>query len=191
VTLRQTHSAIARVIDAPPADVIEADAVVTRAPGLAVAVLTADCAPVLMMDAKAGVVAAAHAGWRGALGGILESAVEAMVSLGASRDRISAAVGPCISAHAYEVGDEFKASFTVKDPAYAAFFWSGPSNRAHFDLPAFVGARIAAIGNPHLDVLQECTAQNESKFFSYRRSQKRAEPDYGRQISAIVLSSGG
>ncbi len=190
VTLRQTHSAKAAILDEapPPGVVIEADAIVTSRRGLAIAVLTADCAPVLLADFDAGVIAAAHAGWRGALGGILEAAVSAMQSLGAEPKRIRAAVGPCISAAAYEVGDDFKSAFTAAATGYADFFRAGPNaGKPHFDLPRFVSNRLEEQGLPEVEVSRLCTFERESKFFSYRRSQKRVEPDYGRQISAIVL----
>ncbi|MBC8049204.1 MAG: peptidoglycan editing factor PgeF [Chitinophagales bacterium] len=190
VTLRQTHSALAAVLDeAPlPGVVIDADAIVTRTPGLAVAVLTADCAPVLLTDIEAGVVAAAHAGWRGALGGILKATVVAMQTLGAKPERIYAAVGPCISVDAYEVGDDFKATFTAAAPDNAEFFEPGPNGgKPHFDLARFVSLRLQQQGITQIEVPSLCTLGCESDYFSYRRSQQRGEPDYGRQISAIVL----
>lgn len=189
VTLRQTHSAIAKILTgAPPAGaVIEADAIVTAQRGLAVAVLTADCAPVLFADLQAGVVAAAHAGWRGALGGILEQTVKAMSAIGAQPERIVAVVGPCISAPSYEVGDDFKATFLAKAPEYATFFSNDFGPKPHFDLPRFVRRRLEALNIGRVDILDHCTLLNESKFFSYRRSQQRGEPDYGRQISAILV----
>lgn len=190
VTLRQTHSAHAAILDEPPPSgaVIDADAIVTSRRGLAAAVLTADCAPVLLADMEAGVVASAHAGWRGALGGILEATVDAMQTLGARPDRIQAAVGPCISLAAYEVGDDFKKTFTTLTPGNAEFFEPGPNGgKPHFDLARFVSVQLHQKGVTQVEISGLCTFGCESDYFSYRRSQHRGEPDYGRQISAIVL----
>jgi len=190
VTPRQAHTDRCLVptepwpADAPP----EGDAIVTATPGLAVGVLAADCAPVLFADSAAGVIGAAHAGWRGALGGILDSTVTEMERLGATRDNIRAVVGPTISADVYEVGGEFKAVFLAQAPDNEALFHTPPGGtRPHFDLPGYVRKRLAACGLRQSGNLGLCTNQNESLFFSYRRAQKRKEPDYGRQISAIVI----
>jgi len=164
-----------------------ADGIVTATPGLAVSALTADCAPVLLADPAAPVVAAAHAGWRGALEGILEATVAAMEELGARRDRISAAVGPAIGAAAYEVGPEFRATFLARDPASAGFFVAGAA-RPHFDLPAYVADRLRRIGVGVAPATMPCTFTQGDDLFSYRRSQRHGETDYGRQISAIVLT---
>jgi polyphenol oxidase len=187
---RQGHTASVTVasapwpVDQPPA----ADAIVSRERGLAVGVLAADCAPVLFADAQAGVVGAAHAGWRGALGGVLEATIGEMEALGAQRARIRATVGPTISADVYEVGEEFRASFLAQAPDSEALFHTPPGGpRPHFDLPAYARARLVAAGLHHVSDLRLCTHQNESLFFSYRRSRQRQEPDYGRQISAILL----
>jgi YfiH family protein len=156
---------------------------------LVIGVLTADCAPVLLADAEAGVVAAAHAGWRGALEGIVESAVQEMERLGARRTRICAAVGPCISQSAYEVGPEFEAQFVSRASANRDFFTQrSETSRPHFDLPGFVLHRLREAGVGNAIDLAICTYGNESLFFSYRRKTKRDEPDYGRQISAIVVA---
>lgn len=189
VTLYQTHSATALAIEAPPAgDLPKADAVVTRTPGLAVGALAADCAPVLFADPVAKVVGAAHAGWRGAAGGVLESAIVAMEGLGAERGRIAAAVGPCISQAAYEVGPEFEAQLLALSVENARFFRRFKAGeKAHFDLPGYVAARLSAAGLAAVDCLGVCTYGHES-LFSYRRSQHRRENDYGRQISAIVVT---
>ncbi|MDX2264261.1 MAG: peptidoglycan editing factor PgeF [Hyphomicrobiales bacterium] len=189
VTAHQSHSAVAHIVERAPDDgaIIHADALATRVRGLAVGVLTADCSPVLLADSEAGVVAAAHAGWRGALGGVLEATVDAMVALGARVERIGAAVGPCIGPASYEVGPAFKADFLARAPQNEAFFMDGASGRPHFDLPAYVNARLRRCGVSHLAALNRCTATDESNFFSYRRSQWRGEPDYGRQMSAIFL----
>ncbi len=170
--------------DAPP----EADAIVTATPGLAVGVLAADCAPVLFADAEAGVVGAAHAGWRGALGGILDATVAGMERLGAKRETIHAVIGPTISADVYEVGEDFRSAFLAQAPDNETLFHTPPGNtRAHFDLPGYVHKRLNACGLRQIGNLGLCTKQNESLFFSYRRAQKRQESDYGRQISAIVI----
>jgi YfiH family protein len=190
-TIWQVHSAKAVVLDAAlaPGELIKADAIVTRRPGLAVAVLTADCAPVLFADAKAGVVAAAHAGWRGALGGILEATIDAMLALGARRQNIFAAVGPAISASAYEVGEEFHRNFVDQNPAHAVYFHSFvEGGRPHFNLPRFAADRILAAGLPCVAGLDECTYSNKSTFYSSRRGGHAGETDYGRQISAILIS---
>ncbi len=191
VTLYQEHGTTAFEVSRPPArDALpHADAVVSVTPGLVIGVLTADCAPVLLADAKAGVVAAAHAGWRGALNGIVDSAVREMERLGAHREHISAAVGPCISQSAYEVGPEFKATFLAHDPANSVFFeHEDASARPHFDLPGFVAKRLIEAGVGSIEDLSLCTSENESLFFSYRRKTHRGEADYGRQISAIVVA---
>lgn len=191
VTVHQTHSATAITIDAalPRDNLPKADAIVTRTPGLVIGALAADCAPVLFADPQAKVVAAAHAGWRGATGGVLEAAIAAMVAAGATRARIRAAVGPCINQPAYEVGPEFEAEVLALDPANARFFARAtPASRPHFDLPAYVAARLGRAGIGAIERRSPCTDGNESEFFSYRRSQRLAHPDYGRQISAIVVA---
>lgn len=191
VTLYQVHSPVAIAVDKPMAreDLPKADALVTKTRGLAIGVLTADCTPVLFADSKAGVVAAAHAGWRGALTGVLDETVKVMESLGAKRGGIRAAIGPCISQEAYEVGPEFEEEFAKADPANARFFVRpARTGRARFDLPAFVNHRLSALNLGTLELSAPCTYRNESLFYSYRRSQHRQEPDYGRQISAIVVT---
>jgi YfiH family protein len=191
LTLYQVHSATAVVVDSPmPREALpRADALVTRTPGLVVGALSADCAPVLLADPEARVVAAAHAGWRGALSGVVEAAIEAMEALGASRSRIRGAVGPCIGQAAYEVGPEFEAQFLATDPAHARFFTRpDPAGRPRFDLPAFVESRLAHAGIAAFERRSPCTFNDASLFFSYRRTTKAKELDYGRQISAIVLT---
>lgn len=166
----------------------EADALVTATPGLVLGVLAADCGPVLFADAENGVVGAAHAGWKGALTGVLENTISAMVALGARRETITAVLGPSISRANYEVGPEFVARFVDHDAAYARFFTpSSNSDRSMFDLQALTverlktaGVRAAATGH--------CTYADEERFYSYRRTTHRKEPDYGRQISAIMLN---
>ncbi len=170
--------------DAPPV----ADAIATTVPGLMVAVNTADCGPILFADAGARVVAAAHAGWRGAIGGVLESTIAAMESLGARRENIVAAVGPCISRAAYEVGPEFRQRFLGEDAANARFFDDSPrEGHAMFDLSGYIAHRLRAAGLGLVHDLARCTHGEEAMFFSYRRACQRDEPDYGRQLSGIVL----
>ena len=187
----QVHGATARIIDRPDPDGQrpKADALVTATPGLAIGALTADCTPVLFADAEAGVVAAAHAGWRGAVTGILEATIEAMESLGARRSRISAAIGPTISQAAYEVGPEFEAQFVAQSSDNARYFTTPAGrDRSHFDLPGFCRDRLAGLGLAAAEDLAICTYADESLFFSYRRGRHRNQSDYGRQISAIVLT---
>jgi YfiH family protein len=189
-TLHQVHSASALVVDSltPRESLPKADALVTRTRGLAIGVLTADCAPVLFADPEAMVVGAAHAGWRGAIAGVLEATLEAMEGIGAERRRIHAAVGPSISQDAYEVGPEFEAEFLAADAANRRYFRRSASNRPHFDLPGYVNHRLASLGVRSVESRAHCTYENESLFFSYRRSTHRKESDYGRQISAIVVT---
>jgi polyphenol oxidase len=191
VTLYQVHGAAALTVSGPvPAhDRPKADAVVTRTPGLAVGVLTADCAPVLLADPEAKVVAAAHAGWRGAVAGIVQSAVAEMERQGASRDRICAVIGPAISREAYEVGPEFEEALLKGCAGNKKYFLRNNANaRAHFDLPGFVEDKLAQAGVAAIERHSPCTYRNESLFFSFRRSQHRIEADYGRQIAAIVVT---
>jgi len=192
VTLYQVHSANALVVDAPwPLNTPRprADALVTATRGLAVGALSADCTPVLFADPDARIVAAAHSGWRGAVGGILEATIDAMVNLGASRSAIIAAVGPCINQNAYEVGLDFKAKIIGLNPEYSSFFSkSAMQNKPHFDLPGFAAAKLKNAGLCHIESLALCTWTHREQFFSYRRTQQKNEADYGRQISAIVLT---
>ena len=190
-TLYQEHGTTALEVSGTIArDMLpRADAVISRTPGLVIGVLTADCAPVLLADPVARVVAAAHAGWRGAVDGIIESAVAGMERLGAKRQRISAALGPCIGPVAYEVGPDFETQFLASDADSRQFFSRRDNaDRPHFDLPAFVGRRLRDAGIGSVVGLSPCTYENESLFFSYRRKTHRQEPDYGRQISAIVVA---
>jgi hypothetical protein len=188
LTLFQKHSPEVVVADKPWKTLPEADAIVTSKPGLAIGILTADCAPVLFCDAEARVIGAAHAGWRGALSGIVEATVEAMETLGASPKRIVATIGPAISQKAYEVGAEFVDQFVAKEPESASFFATDEgSGEPHFDLAGYVGARLERAGVGTIADLGLCTYCEESRLFSYRRSQHHGEDDYGRQISAIVL----
>jgi len=189
LTLFQKHSAEVVVAEKPWKTPPEADAIVTSMPGLAIGILTADCAPVLFCDGEAGVIGAAHAGWRGALSGIIDATVKAMITLGARPERIVAAIGPTISQDAYEVGGEFVERFVAKEPESSAFFITDEgSGEPHFDLPAYVGERLARAGVGTVTDLGHCTYCEETRLFSYRRSQHHGEDDYGRQISAIVLA---
>ena len=166
-----------------------ADAIVTRVPGLAIAVSTADCGPVLFADARARVVGAAHAGWRGAFTGVLEATLAAMERCGANRSDIVAALGPMIRQPNYEVGPEFVARFQAADAAYARFFKPAErSGHALFDLPGFIAARLGSAGIRQIEDIGRCTYAEADTFFSYRRSVHRREPDYGRHLNAIALS---
>ncbi len=165
----------------------KADAMITDRPGVGLAVLTADCAPVLLADREAGVVGAAHAGWKGALGGVLESVLEAMAGLGARRERIVAAVGPTISQRAYEVGPEFVEQFLDEDRAYGRFFAGGQGDRAMFDLPGFCLNRLREAGVADAGWTGHCTYSDAARFYSYRRACHAGEPDYGRLVAAIAL----
>jgi YfiH family protein len=166
-----------------------ADAVVTQVPRLAIGVSTADCGPVLFADSRAGVIGAAHAGWRGALSGVIEATVSAMERLGAERARIAAALGPTIRQANYEVGPEFIERFLAADPANSRYF--KPSQRADhamFDLCGYIAQRVKQSGLKQFEDLGFCTYEEPERFFSFRRSTHRAEPDYGRHINAIALS---
>lgn len=190
-TLYQIHSGDAVAIDSYPApdNRPKADGVVTATPGLVIGVLTADCGPVLFADAEAKVVGAAHAGWRGAVGGVLAATVAQMEKLGARRDRIIAAVGPCINQDSYEVGPDFEATLLDGCADNSRFLARAePNSKAHFDLPGFVVSQLDKLGLAQIERQSPCTYVNESQFFSFRRSQHRSEGDYGRQISAIVVT---
>jgi YfiH family protein len=190
ISVHQVHSPDAVVVEgAWTGERPRADAMVTRVPGLALGITTADCGPVLFADAKAGVVGAAHAGWRGALTGVLESTLAAMEELGGDRSRIVAALGPMISQDAYEVGTDFKARFLDQDGANARFFRpGGRPGHDHFDLPAFIAARLGRAGIGAVADLGLCTYSDPERFYSFRRTTHRSEPDYGRHISAIVIA---
>lgn len=187
ISLSQIHSAIVHSFPAwqEPA---EGDAMVTATPGLALAILTADCAPVLLADPKAKVIGAAHAGWKGALGGVLEATIAAMESLGAARERIAAAIGPCISAVNYEVAEDFRARFLDADAGHARFFRPGKPGHYHFNLEGYVATRLEGLGLQSVEPLGVCTYPRENGFFSFRRTTHAGEPDYGREISAILLT---
>ena len=188
VSPHQVHSPDVVTVDAPfTSERPRADGIVTATPGLAIAVVTADCGPVLLADPKAGVIGAAHAGWKGALGGVLENTVAAMERLGACREAIVAVLGPSISRHAYEVGPEFVDRFTASDPDTASWFTASPRDgHAMFDLQGFTVDRLLRAG-VNASLTGHCTYAGETDFYSYRRKTHRGEADYGRQMSAIVL----
>jgi YfiH family protein len=187
VTVHQVHSADAVALSAAPEARLRADAMVTATPGLALAILTADCQPVLFADRKAGVVGAAHAGWRGALDGVLESTLDAMEGLGAQRTDITAVIGPTISQRAYEVGPEFLDDFVADDPDNHRFFSNGNGDRYLFDLPAYGLHRLRSAGVAQAEWTRHCTYSDPERFFSYRRATHVGEADYGRLISVIRL----
>jgi YfiH family protein len=191
VTCYQIHSPDVIVAETPwtRENAPRADAIVTRVPGLAIGVGTADCGPVLFADAQAGVVGAAHAGWKGAFTGVLESTIAAMEKLGAQRARINAAIGPLIRQPSYEVGREFVDRFRAADAANKKFF--APSTRdghAMFDLPGYIRARLEGADIQSIDDLGLCTYADSARFFSYRRTTHRGEPHYGRHVNAITLA---
>ena len=165
-----------------------ADALVTDRPGVLLGILTADCAPILFADIAAGVVGAAHAGWKGALGGVAEATLAAMERLGASRANIAAAIGPTIARASYEVDDAFMARFIEADSATERCFGEGPAGKPHFDLPAYLLHRLAAAGLRRVEALGLDTYARADDFYSYRRATHRSEPSYGRQLSLIGLA---
>jgi YfiH family protein len=185
--VHQIHSADVITVTTPSTDRPKADALVTATPGIALSVLSADCQPVLFADAQAGVIGAAHAGWKGALDGILDQTVEAMIALGATRENIHAAIGPCISQRAYEVGPEFMDNFTDEEADNARFFAGGEGDRLQFDLPAFGLKCLRATGIADTEWTRHCTYSDPDRFYSYRRSVHHKEADYGRLIAAITL----
>nr|WP_317894196.1 peptidoglycan editing factor PgeF [uncultured Sphingomonas sp.] len=189
VTLFQVHSAEAVVVTQPFEQALRphADALVTDRPGLALGILTADCAPVLLADREAGVVGAAHAGWKGAIGGVTDLTLAAMEQLGARRERIAAAVGPCIARASYEVDADFVRRLAEADPENERFFTDTREGHAQFDLEAYVVHRLASAGVRRIEALGLDTYADPERFFSYRRATHRGEPDYGRQIAIIGL----
>lgn len=187
IGVHQVHSAEVVTVTGPLHEKPRADAMVTRTPGIALSVLTADCQPVLFADTKAGVIGAAHAGWRGALDGILQATVETMIDLGATPDNIRAVIGPCISQAAYEVGPEFLDNFAAEDPSFSRFFTQGNGDRLLFNLPAFGLHQLRSTGIADADWTRHCTYSDPEKFFSYRRTVHAKEADYGRLIAAITL----
>ena len=188
-TVHQVHSPKAVYVEKswPQDERPNADAMVTDRPGLLLGVLTADCAPVLFSDPEAGIIGAAHAGWRGAVGGVTDATIEAMEQLGARRERIASAVGPCIAQPSYEVDDAFRARFEDDDSTNGRFFVPGPAGRPHFDLAAYVVHRLKSAGVGSAEALGLDTYADPERFYSYRRSTHLGEPSYGRQISMIGL----
>lgn len=185
--LYQVHGARCVIVDAD-SDLRarpEADALATRTPGLLLGILTADCVPVLLADVEAGVVGAAHAGWKGAIAGVTDATLGAMESLGARRPRIAAAIGPCIGRASYEVDDGFAARFAADDPANERFFAAGRPGHAQFDIAAYVAARLAAAGIARIAIGGQDTYALADDYFSYRRACHRGENSYGRQLSVI------
>jgi YfiH family protein len=189
-TVHQVHSA--EVVHAerpwPQGERPKADAMVADRPGLLLGILTADCAPVLFAEVQAGVVGAAHAGWRGALAGVTDATIAAMERLGARRDRIHAAVGPCIAQASYEVDHGFRDRFLETSGDNARYFSIAPSGRPHFGLEAYLVARLVRAGIGEVEALHLDTYADEERFYSFRRATHRGEADYGRQLSAIALT---
>ena len=187
MSVDQRHTATVITVTDPTDARPVADGMVTDRPGIALGVLTADCQPVLFADHQAGVIGAAHAGWRGALDGVLEATLDAMEALGATREGTVAVIGPCISQSAYEVGPEFLDDFLADDPTNARFFANGEGDRMMFDLPGFGLHRLRLAGAGTAEWSRHCTYADDARFYSYRRSCHRKEADYGRLISAIRL----
>jgi len=186
-SVQQVHSADVVTVTGPQTGPRpRADGLVSATPGVALTVLTADCLPVLLADAEAGVIGAAHAGWRGARDGILEETVEAMLALGATREGMCAVIGPAISQRTYEVGPEFFEEFIVEDPRNTRFFAGGEGDRLHFDLPAYGLRRLREAGIES-EWTRHCTYSDPDRFYSYRRATHAGEADYGRLISVIRL----
>lgn len=189
VGLYQVHSADCVTVTEPWGDAVRphADALVTNRPGLLLGILTADCAPILLADREAGVVGAAHAGWKGAVAGVTDATVAAMVALGARPERIAAAIGPCIARESYEVDEGFRDRFLRENAENARFFAPGALGHHQFDLEAYVAHRLRDVGVGTVAPLGLDTYRDEARFYSFRRATHRGEADYGRQISLIGL----
>jgi len=187
----QIHSPTAVIVTeaAPLAERARADALVTDRPDLLLGVVTADCAPILMADRKRGVISAVHAGWRGAIAGVTDQAIAAMISLGSKIENIDAAIGPCLAMASFEVDREFADRLRADDPENDRFFGEGPRGKPHFDLEAYLVARLAAAGIRRIEASGLDTYVLEDRFYSYRRATHRGEPTYGRQLSLIGLAS--
>jgi len=185
--VHQVHSPEVVTITTPTADRPKADAMVTNTPGIALSILTADCQPVLFADADAGVIGAAHAGWRGALDGVLEATLDAMEALGADRSNTVAVIGPTISQRAYEVGEEFFEDFMAQDNGNARFFANGEAGKYLFDLPGLGLQKLRQAGIGSAEWTRHCTYSDPDRFYSYRRTTHAKEADYGRLISCIRL----
>jgi len=198
LSLSQVHSADVLIIDAPfgkpiSGELPQADGLVTKTPGLAISALSADCGPVLFCDPKARVIGACHAGWKGALSGVTRSTLKAMESIGATRENISAVLGPCISQDNYEVGHEFRDDFVAENETYDRFFRLGSplnleSDKPHFDLKRFILARLRDEGLTRIEALPDCTYGQPEDYFSFRYNTHQGVTDYGRNISAIILT---
>lgn len=187
VSLHQIHSDRVEIISEPPDSPLKADGLVTKTKGLALSVLSADCGPVLFEDAEAGVIGACHAGWRGALGGIVESTVAALCEAGATSANITAVLGACISQPNYEVGNAFKSEFMAVDETFERFFKDSEKDIPHFDLPGFILSRLRASGIESCAWLGECTYGDPKEYFSYRRNTHKGLDGYGRNLSVIIL----
>jgi YfiH family protein len=188
-TVYQVHGAKVVHVDGPFVETPQCDAMVTNRPGIALGILAADCAPVLFADAGAGVIGAAHAGWKGALGGVVQATIGAMLALGARRESIAAALGPAIAQSSYEVGPDFPTAFLAQNPDNADFFVaSARSGHFMFDLPGYISGVLNGLRLGSLSVLAVDTCSDPERFFSYRRATHRGEPDYGRCVSAIALA---
>lgn len=189
VTVHQVHSPDVVTVTGPigAADRPAADAMVTNQRGLVLGILTADCVPVLFADVEAGVIGAAHAGWKGAIGGVTDRTIDAMAALGADPTRIACAIGPCIGRASYEVAADFAARFEAEDAANERFFTPGRAGHCQFDIAAYVAARLAGAGIGRVALLDQDTYSQPDRFYSYRRACHRGEADYGRQISMIAL----
>lgn len=187
--VHQVHSPAAVFIESPwSGERPRADALVTTTPNLAISILTADCTPILLADGKAGVIGAAHAGWRGAIGGVIENTIRLMEERGGRRARIAAAIGPCIHQASYEVGPEFEAEFLAVDPAFARYFVPGVGDRRLFDLPSFCASRLEAAGITQVETLPLDTYAEPARLHSHRRSVHEKAGDYGRNCSVIMLA---
>ncbi len=187
IGVHQIHSADVMSVTGPSHSAPKADGLVTATAGLALSVLTADCQPVLLADRRAGVIGAAHAGWKGALNGVLEATISQMEKLGAARANTAAVIGPSISQRNYEVGPDFRETFLDIDPSYGRFFVQGQDDRFHFDLPAFGLFRLQDFGIGTATWTRHCTYADPARFYSYRRSVHHKEADYGRLIASIRL----
>lgn len=190
VTMFQVHGTEVAVVDQPwaPGDAPNVDGVVTTKPGIILGALSADCAPILFADMTAKIIGACHAGWRGAVDGIAQATIDTMVEQGASRGAITAVIGPCIGPDSYEVGPNFNAPFLAQDPANDQFFKPGDGDRQIFNLPGYLITRLKAAGLNEVIWTGDDTLADAERFFSYRRTCHAKEPDYGRQVSAIMLS---
>lgn len=183
----QVHGRNVVTVDAPWTERPEADAMVTATPGLALCILTADCVPILFADKQARIIGAAHAGWKGAVAGVAEATLDAMVALGATRSRIKAAIGPCIQQDSYEVGPDFRDAVLPEAPWAVNLFRPGDGDRLHFNLPVFVKNKLIKAGCAYVDLLPDDTCTLETQYFSNRRRNHRGEADYGRNASVILL----